>query len=78
VADLDDLSGDIEFGNYASGVDAAALTQGPVTGASGLWGQQAATITITGLKQNYWATTAGSFTLTGLSLSTKVSTNECY
>lgn len=78
VVDLDQLSGNIEFGNYESGVDASKLSRGPVTGAQGGFGQQAETITITGLKQQAWATTAGTFTLKGLSLSTAFGTDECF
>lgn len=67
VADFDQLRGDITFTDYASGVDAATL-KGAAKGPAGGWGQQAAKIHIDNLEQRTWATTAGSFALTGLSI----------
>jgi Family of unknown function (DUF6230) len=70
VVDADQLSGNASFGNIAIGQDASTLTQDPGnTGAVGGFGEQAATITIDNLRQHTWLTTAGTFTLPGLSLS---------
>ena len=77
IADFDNLQGDITFGTYASGVDAAQL-QGVATGPAGEWGQQAKTIHIDKLKQNTWATSAGTFTLKGLNIGVSFGTHECY
>jgi hypothetical protein len=64
------LSGNASFGNIAIGQDASTLNQDPGNvGAAGGFGEQAATITIDNLRQHTWLTTAGTFTLPGLSLS---------
>jgi hypothetical protein len=77
VADFDQLSGDITFTEYASGVDAAKLSGGPVTGDSGQWGQQAKAIHIDNLKQHNFATTAATFVLSGLKINVAFGTDEC-
>jgi hypothetical protein len=77
VADTGDLSGNITFTGYESGKDASKV-DGPATGAAGAWGQQSKSILITDLKQTVWATTAGSFKLTGLKLGTSFGTSECF
>jgi Family of unknown function (DUF6230) len=77
VADFDNLQGDIVFSDYASGVDASNLSGG-TSGPAGEWGQQAAGITIDNLRQNTWATTAGTFTLKGLNIDVAFGRNECY
>ena len=70
VVDADQLSGNATFTNIAIGQDAGTLTEVPGTaGASGGFGEQADTIVITNLRQHTWLTTAGTFTLPGLSLS---------
>jgi Family of unknown function (DUF6230) len=70
VVDADRLSGNATFTNIAIGQDAGTLTEVPGTaGASGGFGEQADTIVITNLRQHTWLTTAGTFTLPGLSLS---------
>ena len=70
VVDADQLSGNATFTNIAIGQDAGTLTEVPgTTGASGGFGEQADTIVITNLRQHTWLTTAGTFTLPGLSLS---------
>jgi hypothetical protein len=57
------------FHNISVGTDASALTKdGTETGAVGGFGQQADSVTIDNLRQNTWLTTAGTFTLPGLSL----------
>jgi Family of unknown function (DUF6230) len=57
------------FTNIAIGQDAGTLTEDPGTaGTPGGFGQQADTITIHQLRQQTWLTTAGTFTLPGLSI----------
>jgi hypothetical protein len=57
------------FHNITIGQDAGTLTKDPGTaGASGGFGQQADSITINDLNQHTWLTTAGTFTLPGLSI----------
>jgi len=70
VVDADQLSGNATFTNIAIGQDAGTLTEVPGTaGTSGGFGEQADTIVIANLRQHTWLTTAGTFTLPGLSLS---------
>jgi hypothetical protein len=70
VVDADQLSGNATFTNIAIGQDAGTLTEVPGTsGPSGGFGEQADTIIIANLRQHTWLTTAGTFTLPGLSLS---------
>ena len=74
IVDASSLSGDASFHNIAIGQDAGTLNQVPgTTGTPGSFGEQADTVTINHLVQNTWLTTAGTFTLPGLSL--KISTN---
>jgi hypothetical protein len=74
IVDASFLAGDAQFHNIAIGQDAATLTKVPgLIGVPGTFGQQAATVVIKHLVQNTWLTTAGTFTLPGLSL--KVSTH---
>jgi hypothetical protein len=69
VVDADQLSGNATFTNIAIGQDAGTLTEVPgTTGSSGGFGEQADTIVIKDLRQHTWLTTAGTFTLPGLSL----------
>jgi hypothetical protein len=57
------------FNNIAIGQDAGTLTEDPGTaGTPGGFGQQATSITIYNLRQETWLTTAGTFTLPGLSI----------
>jgi Family of unknown function (DUF6230) len=70
VVDADQLSGNATFTNISIGQDAGTLTEVPGTsGPSGGFGEQADTIIINDLRQHTWLTTAGTFTLPGLSLS---------
>jgi hypothetical protein len=58
------------FHNITIGQDAGTLTKDPGTvGPAGGFGQQADSITIDSLVQHTWLTTAGTFTLPGLSIS---------
>ena len=57
------------FKNITIGQDAGTLTEDPGTaGQAGGFGQQADSITIDNLVQHTWLTTAGTFTLPGLSI----------
>ena len=57
------------FHHITIGQDAGTLTEDPgTTGSSGGFGQQADSMSITNLVQHTWLTTAGTFTLPGLSL----------
>jgi hypothetical protein len=84
LIDMSELDGDATFTNINIGQDASDLTKGGAgaKGAQGGFGQQADHITITGLTQTAWATSAGTFKLTGLNM--KVNTGsggkatECY
>ena len=69
VVDADQLSGNASFTHIEIGRDASTLTQVPgVQGGAGDFAMQAATVTITHLHQHAYATTAGTFTLPGFSL----------
>jgi hypothetical protein len=70
VVDASSLSGSTAtFHNISIGQDAGTLTEVPGTaGASGGFGEQADSITITNLVQHTWMTTAGTFTLPGLNV----------
>jgi len=70
VVDADRFSGKkAKFTHLSQGEDASQLDQVPgVRGPAGAFALQAATVTITDLKQHAYATTAGTFTLPGFSL----------
>jgi hypothetical protein len=69
VVDADQLSGNASFTHIEIGRDASTLNRVPgVRGQAGTFGQQAATVRITNLRQHAYATTAGTFTLPGFSL----------
>lgn len=60
---------DATFHNISIGLDAGSLSEDPgTTGTAGGFAQQADTIQIDNLVQHTWLTTAGTFTLPGLSL----------
>jgi uncharacterized protein DUF6230 len=68
VVDADRFSGNVTFTNLNQGVNAGALNQVPgVTGSAGAFALEASKVTITNLRQHAYATTAGTFTLPGLS-----------
>jgi hypothetical protein len=70
VVDADRLSGNASFTHMQIGQDAGTLNEVPgVTGPAGAFGQEADTVTIDNLRQHAYATTAGTFTLPGFSLS---------
>jgi hypothetical protein len=70
VVDADRFSGGVaKFTHLSQGQDASTLNQVPgVRGPAGAFALQAATVTITNLRQHAYATTAGTFTLPGFSL----------
>ena len=80
IIDMNQLSGDATFTNIDIGVDASSLTKGPDTakGQPGGFGQQADSVTITGLRQVAWATSAGTFTLNGLDLHISLTGEQCF
>jgi hypothetical protein len=71
VVDADQLSGSTaSFTNISIGQDASTLNQVPgVKGNPGVFAQQATSVQIDNLRQHAYATTAGTFTLPGFSLS---------
>jgi hypothetical protein len=71
VVDADRLSGSVaSFNHVTIGQDASTLTEVPgVRGPRGDFSLAAQTITISNLRQHAYATTAGTFTLPGFSLS---------
>jgi hypothetical protein len=69
VVGATDLSGNATFTNISVGQDASALTQAPgEVGQVGTFGQQASAVSITGVHQVAWSTTAGTFRLPGFHL----------
>jgi hypothetical protein len=70
VVDADRFSGKVaKFTHLSQGEDASTLNQVPgVRGPAGAFALQAATVTITDLRQHAYATTAGTFTLPDFSL----------
>ncbi|WP_432832324.1 DUF6230 family protein [Dactylosporangium sp. CA-092794] len=82
LIDMSSLKGDATFGNIQIGIDASDLSKGGANakGLQGSFAQQADSVTITGLKQVAWSTTAGTFKLTGLDLGISTGSNpeECF
>jgi hypothetical protein len=81
--DLDDLSADATFTNIDIGVAAKDATKGPGiqkgdTANPYGFAQQADKASLTGVKQTAWATTAGTFKLSGLHMSVSAGTKECF
>ena len=76
IVDARALAGDARFTNIVIGQDASTLNEAPAIGAPGTFGQQADTVVIKHLVQHTWLTTAGTFTLPGLSL--RVSTHGAF
>jgi len=84
--DLDQLNADATFTNIDIGVAAGSSTKGPgiKTGDRtdpGSFAQQADSAVLTDVKQTAWATSAGTFKLSGLSMSVKKGSGagyECY
>jgi hypothetical protein len=85
VVDMNALDGNAKFTGMEIGRDAATLDKGPTNDPAetaqrreGFFSQQADKVTITNLKQVAWATSAGEFNLTGLSLRLKWGKDECF
>ena len=87
--DVEDLKADAEFRNIDIGVAAGDMKNGPGPGMKGGkeqanpygFGQQAESATLRDVKQTAWATTAGTFKLSGLHMSLhkgKGAGVECY
>jgi hypothetical protein len=81
--DLDDLSANATFKNIDIGVAAKDASKGPgiksgdQTNPYG-FAQQAEEAQLTDVKQTAWATTAGTFKLSGLHMSISTKADECY
>ena len=85
VVDMTAMDGNAKFETMEIGRDAATLDKGPkhdplelAQRREGFFSQQADRVTINDLKQTAWATTAGEFNLTGLSLRLKWGKDECF
>ncbi|MFI7356269.1 DUF6230 family protein [Streptomyces avidinii] len=78
--DATQLSGDAVFSNIEIGRDASTLDKGPAEaqGMQDLFAQQADTVSITDLQQTAWATNAGTFKLSGLSMNVSKGKKECF
>ncbi|MEU2793202.1 DUF6230 family protein [Streptomyces sp. NPDC007100] len=78
--DATQLSGNADFNNIEIGRDASTLDKGPATaqGMQDLFAQQADDVNITNLKQTAWATNAGTFRLSGLSMAISKGKKECF
>ncbi|WNI29143.1 DUF6230 family protein [Streptomyces sp. ITFR-6] len=82
--DVSDLNADAEFGNIDIGVRTGDLANPGVQPKAGKYvnpngfSQRAETAKLTGVKQQAWATTAGTFKLPGLHLALSKGVNECY
>lgn len=70
VLDVEQLNADAEFSNIEIGRDASTLDKGPrgAQGPAGMFGQQASKIELRNVRQVAWATTAGTFKLSDLSM----------
>jgi hypothetical protein len=69
VVGATDLSGNATFQNIRVGQDAGSLNQVPgEVGQTGTFGQQASSVSISGVHQVAWSTTAGTFRLPGFHL----------
>jgi hypothetical protein len=81
--DADDLYANATFKKIDIGVAVDDTTKGPGPNKSdtylpGSFAQQAESATLTDVKQRAWATTAGTFKLSGLHMSVKKGAHECY
>ncbi|MFJ6722765.1 DUF6230 family protein [Streptomyces sp. NPDC091259] len=78
--DATQLSGDAVFSNIEIGRDASTLDKGPAeaVGMQDLFAQQADTVAISDLHQTAWATNAGTFKLSGLSMGISKGKKECF
>lgn len=81
--DADQIGANATFKNIDIGVSADSTTKGPGPNkgdkyAPGSFAQQADSATFTDVKQRAWATTAGTFKLSGLHMAVKKGKNECF
>ncbi|MER5395474.1 DUF6230 family protein [Streptomyces sp. NPDC002599] len=82
--DVEELGADATFKNIDIGVAAKDATKGPGMKGGGEqanpfgFAQQAESATLTNVKQTAWATTAGTFKLSGLKMSVSPGVKECY
>jgi hypothetical protein len=82
--DLNQLNADAQFNNINIGVAAGETTKGPgMKGGSekadpGSFAQEADSADLSDVKQTAWATSAGTFKLSGLSMHVSAGTHECY
>jgi hypothetical protein len=81
--DADDLQTNGTFRNLDIGVAVDGTTKGPGPSkgdkyAPGSFAQQATSVTFTDVKQRAWATTAGTFKLSGLGMKVQKGKHECY
>ncbi|GAA2477953.1 DUF6230 family protein [Streptomyces longisporus] len=81
--DLNDLSADATFTGIDIGVAAKDASKGPGiksgdTANPNGFAQQAEHASLSHVKQTAWATTAGTFKLSGLQMSVQTGTHECY
>ncbi|RLL68960.1 DUF6230 family protein [Streptomyces sp. Z26] len=81
--DADDLSTNATFKNIDIGVSVDDTTKGPGPQKGdkylpGSFAQQADSVVFTDVKQRAWATTAGTFKLSGLKMSVKKGAHECF
>lgn len=81
--DADELSTNATFKNIDIGVSVDSTTKGPGPNKGdkylpGSFAQQAESAVMTDVKQRAWATTAGTFQLSGLHMSVKKGKHECY
>lgn len=81
--DLDQLDADATFRGIDIGVAAGDINKGPSIKKGdkadpGSFAQQADSATLIGVKQTAWATSAGTFKLSGLSMKVSKGKNECF
>ncbi|MET9891360.1 DUF6230 family protein [Streptomyces sp. NBC_00647] len=82
--DVEDLEANATFRGIDIGVAAKDTAKGPGMKGGGEqanpygFAQQAESATLTDVKQTAWATTAGTFKLSGLKMSVKAGVKECY
>ncbi|MEC4018426.1 DUF6230 family protein [Streptomyces sp. H27-D2] len=81
--DLDELNADATFRNINIGVAAGDSTKGPGikkgdAADPGSFAQEADSATLKGVQQTAWATSAGTFKLSGLSMKVIKGKSECY
>ena len=81
--DLDQLQANATFNNIDIGVAVDNLSKGPKPKPGekvlpGSFAQQADSAVLTDVKQTAWATTAGTFKLSGLKLNVSKGKNECF